>query len=66
MDILTNPIIVSVTLLCLLCLCRINVLLAIMISAIVAGLTAHMSIVDIMDVFVSGMGGNSDTALSYI
>lgn len=66
MDILTNPIIVSVTLLCLLCLCRINVLLAIMISAIVAGLTAHMSIVDIMNVFVSGMGGNSETALSYI
>lgn len=66
MEILFNPIIVSVVLLCVLCVCRINVLLAIIISAIGAGLTAGMPVSKIMNTFVSGMGGNSETALSYI
>lgn len=66
MEVLFNPIIVSVTLLCVLCLRKVNVLLALMISAIVAGLIGHMSINEIMTTFVSGMGGNSETALSYI
>lgn len=37
-----------------------------MISAIVAGLIAHMGITDIMNIFISGMGTNAETALSYI
>ena len=37
-----------------------------MISAIVAGLIAHMGITDIMNTFISGMGTNAETALSYI
>ena len=55
MDLLFNPIIVSVILLCLLCLCRVNVLLALLVSAIVAGKIAGMH-----------AGQNSETALSYI
>lgn len=66
MDIIFNPIIVSVVLLCVLCVCRINVLLAIIISAIGAGLTAGIPITKIMHTFISGMGGNAETALSYI
>lgn len=61
-----NPVLVSIILLCVLCLCKINVLLSIMISAIVAGLIAHMGISDIMNTFISGMGTNAETALSYI
>lgn len=61
-----NPVLVSIILLCVLCLCKINVLLSIMISAIVAGLMAHMGITDIMNTFISGMGTNTETALSYI
>ena len=61
-----NPVLVSIILLCVLCLCKINVLLSIMISAIVAGLMAHMGITDIMNTFISGMGTNAETALSYI
>lgn len=61
-----NPVLVSIILLCVLCLCKINVLLSIMISAIVAGLMAHMGISDIMNTFISGMGTNAETALSYI
>ena len=66
MTLLLNPVIVSVILLCILCLCRINVLLAIIISAIVAGLVGGLPIEDVMNTFISGMGGNSETALSYI
>ena len=61
-----NPVIISIILLCILCLCKVNVLLSIMISAIVAGLTAKINITEIMNTFISGMGDNSETALSYI
>lgn len=63
---LTNPAIISVILLCILCLKKVNVLLAIIVSTLVAGLLSGMDIKHVMDVFISGMGGNSETALSYI
>lgn len=65
-ELITNPIIVSVILLCTLCLLRINVLLALIVSAIVAGKIAGMHAGNIMDVFINGMGQNSEIALSYI
>ena len=64
--ILSNPIIISVILLCLLCLCRVNVLLALLISALTGGLFGHMGISEVMNIFVHGMGDNAETALSYI
>ncbi len=66
MELITNPAVVSIFLLCCLCLKRINVLLSIIVSTIVAGLLSGMSIEKIMNIFISGMGGNSETALSYI
>ena len=63
---ITNPIIISVTLLCVLCLCRVNVLLALIVSSVIGGLAGHMNIEEVMNVFINGMGGNSETALSYI
>ena len=65
-NILLNPVVISILLLCVLCLCRINVLLSIIISAITAGCISGMNVSSIMDTFISGMGGNSETALSYI
>ncbi len=65
-SILINPVFISVILLCALCLLKINVLLSIIIAAIVAGLVAGMNIEEIMQIFISGMGANSETALSYI
>lgn len=62
----TNPALISIILLCFLCVKKINVLLAIIISTILAGLTAGLDISHIMNTFISGMGGNSETALSYI
>ena len=86
MNILFNPVIVSVIVMCVLCLLKFNVLLAIIVSAVVAGLTAGMPFYissdtakallaqgvpeyqtkNIIGVLVDGMGGNSETALSYI
>lgn len=62
----TNPIIISVILLCILCLCRVNVLLSLIISSVVAGIVSGADLSEIMNIFISGMGGNSETALSYI
>ena len=61
-----NSVVISVIALCILCLLRVNVLFSLMISAIIAGLCAKMSISHIMELFISGMGQNSETALSYI
>lgn len=61
-----NPVIVSIVLLCVLCLCKVNVLLSIMISAITAGVFAKINITQVMNTFITGMGDNSETALSYI
>lgn len=66
MEIITNPVLISVIVLCILCLCRVNVLLSLIVSAIVAGLCAKIQITSIMHTFITGMGGNSETALSYI
>ena len=65
-NLITNPALLSVVLLCVLCVRKINVLLAIIVSTLCAGLLSGMDIKHVMDVFISGMGGNSETALSYI
>ena len=65
-QILTNPAIIAVIALCFLCVKGINVLFAIIISTLIAGLLSGMNIHTVMDTFISGMGGNSETALSYI
>jgi len=61
-----NPAVLSVLLLCILCLLKINVLLALMISSVFGGLASHLKISEIMNIFIGGMGANSETALSYI
>ena len=66
MSLITNPAVISIVLLCILCLKRINVLLAIIISTLTAGILSGINVKEIMDTFISGMGNNSETALSYI
>ena len=66
LTLILNPIIVSVILLCILCLCRVNVLLALLVCSVVGGLLGHISLTEVMSIFVHGMGDNSETALSYI
>ena len=64
--ILLNPVVLSVIVMSVLCLLKLNVLLALIISALVAGFVAGMPIGDIMGTLIGGMGGQSETALSYI
>ncbi|WP_251440828.1 Na+/H+ antiporter family protein [Veillonella intestinalis] len=66
MDILLNPIVVSVIVMSAVCLMKMNVLLAVIIAALVAGTIGGMSISDTVGSLINGMGGNSETALSYI
>ncbi|MCY6369507.1 Na+/H+ antiporter family protein [Clostridium ganghwense] len=61
-----NPVIISVLVMIVLSLLNLNVILAILIAAITAGLSAGMPVQDTMAVLIKGMGGNSETALSYI
>ena len=66
MGLLTNPVIVSVGVLYVLCLKKINVLLALPVAALTAGICAGVPIKTVMDTFIRGMGNNTETSLSYI
>ncbi|WP_026908219.1 Na+/H+ antiporter family protein [Paucisalibacillus globulus] len=59
-------VVVSVLLMTVLSLLRVNVIIAIIISAIVAGLMAGLDLVESIELLVSGMGGQANTALSYV
>ena len=61
-----NPVVLSVIVMTVLCLLKLNVLLALIISALVAGFAAGMPVGDIMGNLINGMGGNAETALSYV
>lgn len=64
--ILFNPIVISVLVLSILCLLKLPVLGALLMAALTAGLAAGISLPDTMSIFIGGMGGNANTALSYI
>ncbi len=63
---LTNPVVLSVIIMTILCLLKVNVLISIIIAAIAGGLFSGMSIIETMSTLIGGMGGNAETALSYI
>lgn len=61
-----NAVIISVLVMVVLSLLRINVLFALILAALTAGLASGMSLPDSISVVISGMGRQSETALSYI
>lgn len=61
-----NPVVISIAVMIVLCLFKFNVFLSIIVAAIVAGGFSGMSLSDTMTTLVGGMGGNAETALSYI
>lgn len=63
---LFNPVILSVAAMIVLCLVKLNVIFAILVAALVAGLTSGIGVSETMKILIGGMGGNSETALSYI
>ena len=64
--ILLNPVVLSVIAMVVLCLLGFNVILALIVAALVAGFLAGMPVIDTMNTLIAGMGGNAETALSYI
>lgn len=63
--VLTNPVVISVLVMIALCLANMNIVLALLISALVAGVSAGMGLQETMSTLIAGMGGNAETALSY-
>ena len=61
-----NPVIISVIVMIVLCLLKLNVILALIVAALVGGVTAGMGLTGTMAALIGGMGGNAETALSYI
>ena len=66
MDIIMNPIVLSVIAMSILCLLRFNVLLSVIVASLVAGLAGGMTVTTTIESLIGGMGGNSETAFSYI
>ena len=77
MDILLNPVVASVTVLTVLCLLKFNIIIAIILCAIMAGLMAEMPMGNIMEegrlvtqgimpAFINGMASKNQVALSYM
>ncbi|MBD8006123.1 Na+/H+ antiporter family protein [Bacillus norwichensis] len=62
----TNAVIISVIVMVALSLLRVNVLFAILIASLTAGLVSGMNFSDSVNLMISGMGGQANTALSYI
>lgn len=63
---LFNPVVVSVIVLVVLSLLRIHVIFALLIASIVGGLVAGLDVVDTVTLLIGGLGGQGETALSYI
>lgn len=59
-------VVVSVLLMTILSLLRVNVIISIIIAAIVAGVMSGLNVMESIEMLVSGMGGQANTALSYV
>ncbi|MCE3038379.1 Na+/H+ antiporter family protein [Helicobacter anatolicus] len=66
MLLLTNPAVISIFVMIVLCLLRVNVLLSIVFSTLIAGLLSDMGLVQTINLMIKGMSGNMSIALSYI
>ncbi len=64
--ILLNPVFISVVLLCVLCLFKLNVLMSMMIALTAGGLLGGLTLGETLDSMMAGLGSNAGTALSYV
>ena len=60
-----NPVLLAVCIMLILSMMRINVVIALTLSALIGGLTAGLSLPDTISAFESGLGGGATIALSY-
>ena len=66
MSVLTNPVLISVVVLCVLCLLKLNVLMSLIIAALTGAVLAGIGIPEAMNILCGGFGANAGTALAYI
>lgn len=66
MSIFLNPVVFSVILMCILCLCKLNVMFSLIIACFVGGLMGGMSVSDISSTMLAGFSNNAEAALAYI
>ena len=66
MSILTNPVLVAVVVLCVLCLLKLNVLVSLIVSAMVGAVVGGIDIPEAMSLLCSGFSNNAETALAYV
>ncbi|MDG6897303.1 sodium:proton antiporter [Actinobacillus delphinicola] len=62
---LFNPVILSIIVLLILSLLRVNVVLALVLSALLAGFTSDIGITNTINTFVNGLGGGAQVAMNY-
>ena len=60
-----NPVLLAVCIMLILSMMRVNVVIALTLSALVGGLTAGLSIQETISAFEGGLGGGATIALSY-
>ena len=63
---LLNPVLISVVVLCSLCLMKLNVLMSLILSALCGAMLAGIPIPQAMTILCDGFGANAGTALAYI
>ncbi len=61
-----NPVILSVLVVLVLCVARVNVVIALLAAALAGGLAGGMTLSATVQTVIDGMGGNAETALSYV
>ena len=66
MNLLLNPVILSVILLCVLCLLKLNVMFSLIIACMAGGLIAGIPITDITSIMLGGFSANAEAAMAYI
>ena len=66
LEIISNPVTLSVIVMCVLCLFKLNVILSLLVAAKVAGLTAGLDLDVIMGFVIDGLNGNGTNALAYL
>ena len=66
MSILLNPVLISVVVLCVLCLLKLNVLMSLVLAAMTGAVLAEISLSDAMTILCTGFSANAATALAYI
>lgn len=66
LEILTNPITISVIVMCVLCLLKLNVILSLLVAALVGGLSAGQGLDFIMKNLLAGFNSNAENSLAYL